>query len=157
MVAASLRYFLAPICPVCSQCISLSTEFLGMSLWMIKHMFWPLLRLAEEILLLGLPSPTFSFIAHSWGSKSYIFTTVYLSLDHLTFSAKAQGPIYTPGSLIPTIAPKNFGFSPLIRGEKMGFWLWRIKSICFYDFHTWEYRFACHVTVRDALRPAMSH
>ena len=128
-----------------------------MSLWMTEHTFWSLLCLAKEILLLGQLSPTLSFVACSWNSEFYIFITVYLSLDHQVSSDKAQGPTYILRPLIPTITPQNFGFSPPVRGEKMGFWLWIINSICFFDFHTWECRFACFVTVLDASEPVMSH
>ena len=67
---------------------------LGTSPWMIGHTVWSSLHLIEGIFLLGLPFPTLSFVAYSWGFESYIFNTVYMSSDHSTSLAKAQGPIY---------------------------------------------------------------
>ena len=70
---------------------------------MTEHSFWSLLHFAEEILLLGLPSPAFSFVICSWSSENYISIIVYLSSDHYASSDKAQGPTYILGPLIPTI------------------------------------------------------
>ena len=81
-------------CPIHSQCVSLSTEFPGTSLWIIELSFWPLLRLAEEILLLGLPLLTFTVIVCLWNSNSYSFLIVNLFSDHYASLDKAQGPIY---------------------------------------------------------------
>ena len=75
--------------------------------------------LAKEILLLSLPSPAFSPVAHSWGLESYILIIVYLSSDCKVFSDKAQGLTYILGPLTPT---KNiyiyiyyqFGLGPLV-------------------------------------------
>ena len=64
---------------------------------MTGHSFWPLFRLAKEVLLLDLPSPAFSPAARSWGLEPYILITIYLSSD------KAQGPTYVLGPFIPTI------------------------------------------------------
>ena len=47
---------------------------------------------SEETFLLGLPSPTFSFVTYSQDSKLNILIIVYSSLDQPTSSAKAQGP-----------------------------------------------------------------
>ena len=41
--------------------------------------------------------PTFPFVIYSWNSELNTPTTIYLSSDHPTFSAKAQGPIYNLG------------------------------------------------------------
>ena len=60
---------------------------------------WSMLRLFEEILLLGPPPSTFLFATYSWDFKLNTLTIVYSSLDQPTSSTKAQGPIYNFGLL----------------------------------------------------------
>ena len=48
-------------------------------------------------------------------------------------------------------------FSPLILGEKWGFDVWIINPTCSFDFHMWECRFACPITVLDTSEPTMFH
>ena len=50
---------------------------------------WFVLRLSDEILLLGPPPPTFPFTTYSWDFKLNTLTTIYSSLDQSTSSAKA--------------------------------------------------------------------
>ena len=64
-----------------------------------KIYIWSMLRLFEEILLLGSPPPTFPFATYSWDFKLNTLTTVYSSSDQPTSSAKAQGSIYNFGPL----------------------------------------------------------
>ena len=90
---------------------------------MTGHSFWPLLCLAEVILLLGLPSLAFSLIARSWSSESYIFITVYLFLDRKVSSNKAQGPTHAlgPSSLTHSLQIYCIG---LIGSRSPILWVW---------------------------------
>ena len=68
---------------------------------MTVHTFWSLLRLAEEILLLDLPSSAFSFVACSWSSKPYILQFIYpRTTKRPQIRPKAQHIFLGP--LIPT-------------------------------------------------------
>ena len=52
------------------------------------------LHLSEEILILGLPPPTFPFATYSKDYKFNIFITVYSPSNQPTLSIKAQDSIY---------------------------------------------------------------
>ena len=85
----------------------------------MRHSFWPLFRLAEEILLLDLPSLAFSPVVRSWDLESYILIIVYLSSDHKVSSDKAQGLAYVLGLLIPTTVKwKYFTFANILDRNK---------------------------------------
>ena len=126
--------------------MSLSVEFPRMSHWMIGYTLWSMFRLSKEVCLLSMPSLTFSLVTYSWDSKSYILTTVYLSSDHPTSSAKpkAQHIILGPLSLHCAffIYKKNSNFKICHLKEKfkksqLNFWfeilgfVWAIFERCY--------------------------
>ena len=59
--------------------------------------------------------------------------------------------------LYPYNSPLKLRIFPLIRGEKVGFWFLRVKTIYFFDLHVWKHWFVCLVTAPKASEPAIPH
>ena len=94
-----LRYFLAPILPVRSWCMSLSIEPPRTSPWMTGGTSWSSLHLAEGIFLLKQPLSASTIIVCSWSSKYYVFLTINLFSNHCASSDKPKAQcIFEPAS-----------------------------------------------------------